>query len=168
MKKNFEIKCSVKDFRKYRDIINSGKSFEKSVEKQCDIYYKVRNDRLKLRIINEKLGALIYYDRREKTGKRVSQYQISYTENFSELDFILRKEFEVIVTVSKIREIYIDRNIRIHLDKVTGLGKFLEVEIIYEDLKKAKKQMKEITQMLEINENDLIKTSYSDLLINKQ
>ncbi|MBK7157191.1 MAG: hypothetical protein IPH77_01180 [Ignavibacteria bacterium] len=47
------------------------------------------------------------------------------------------------------------------------LGNFLEIEIMFKDLKKAKKLMEELKDLLNLNPKDFIKSSYSDLLINK-
>jgi adenylate cyclase class 2 len=167
LNKNYEIKCKVANYKKLKNSINKIKNFAYSVEKQIDIYYKVNHGRLKLRIINDGKGALIFYEREEQTNKRISKYIISETNNFIQLDAILRKQFKVLISVQKKREVYIYRNIRIHLDYIKNLGRFLEIEIIYENLKNAKSQMKKIISKLNLNENDFIKESYSDLLITK-
>lgn len=166
MKKNYEIKCEL-DSKKSKDIKALLKKFNHTIEKQVDIYFKVKQGRLKLRIINDTESSLIFYDRGEKKGKRISKYTISKTKDFEELDNILRKQFKVLVIVNKLREVFISENIRVHLDKVEGLGKFLEIEIIYTDLAKAKIQMKELISRLKLDENKFIKESYSDLLINR-
>lgn len=167
MNKNLEIKCEVSVFKNIKKILENFRNYSYSKEKQTDIYYKVNSGRLKLRIINNKSGNLIFYDRNEQTNKRISNYIISATDNFSELDLILRKQFKVLVTVDKKREIYIYKNIRFHLDSVKDLGKFLEVEIIFNNHKEANLQMNEIISKLKLIENNFIKESYSDLLIKK-
>lgn len=168
MNKNYEIKCKLNapnEIKKYLVNINN---CNYTFENQTDIYYKVNNGRLKLRIINDRIGNLIFYDRREKTNKRISKYLISTTNNFKELDEILRKQFEVLVSVHKKRNIFIMDNIRAHVDYVKNLGTFLEIEIIYKDFSKARMQMKGIISYLNLNEKDFIKESYSDMLINKK
>ncbi len=167
MPKNFEIKCRIRNLSEIKKILVSDRSYKYSIEKQKDIYYKVKSGRLKLRIINEKNSDLIYYNRKEKNRERVSNFVISSTINFKELNFILTEQFEVMVTVNKKREIFVKDNIRIHLDTVNKLGKFLEIEIMFKDLKKAKKLMEELKDLLRLNPKDFIKSSYSDLLINK-
>lgn len=166
MKRNYEIKCKLSDRKAVERIVNAVKSYSHSVEKQTDIYYKADTGRLKLRIINDTEGSLIFYDRGEKTGKRISKYIISKTKDHKELDSILRKQFKILVVVTKKRDIYIRENVRVHIDSVKGLGRFLEIEIIYENLSKAKEQMKELVSKFQLNENKFLKGSYSDLLIN--
>ncbi len=168
MKKNYEIKCSIDGRKKVTGLKKALSKYIHSIEKQTDIYYKINNGRLKLRIINDISGSLIQYNRAEKKNKRISKYTISKTGDFRELDFILRKQFEVLITVVKKRDIYIDKNVRVHLDNVKGLGSFLEIEIIYDDLSKAKKQMKDLIYRLDLDERKFIKESYSDLLINRR
>jgi len=165
---NLEIKCRLDNFRFVKKRISEIKEIVFLREKQFDVYYKVKKGRLKLRIINDERGNLIFYERKEKTSKRISNYLISETKSFKELDEILRSQFGVLAIVHKERDIYLDNNIRIHLDSVKGLGKFLEIEIIYENPIKAKKQMEQLIAALGLNEKDFIKASYSDLLINKK
>lgn len=168
MKKNLEIKYKPGNSREISYITGLLKNYSHTTEKQTDIYYKTVRDRLKLRIINDTEGSLILYSRAEKKNKRISKYTISKTKDFRELDFILRKQFRVLVTVIKKREIYIHKNIRVHIDTVKGLGKFIEIEIIYDDISKAKDLMNYLVTELNLDENKFIKVSYSDLLINRR
>ena len=168
MKKNLEIKYKPGNSREISYITGLLKNYSHTTEKQTDIYYKTVRDRLKLRIINDTEGSLILYNRAEKKNKRISKYTISKTKDFRELDFILRKQFRVLVTVIKKREIYIHKNIRVHIDTVKGLGKFIEIEIIYDDISKAKDLMNNLVTELNLDENKFIKVSYSDLLINRR
>jgi adenylate cyclase class 2 len=168
VKKNLEIKYKPGNSREISYITGLLKNYSHTTEKQTDIYYKTVRDRLKLRIINDTEGSLILYSRAEKKNKRISKYTISKTKDFRELDFILRKQFGVLVTVIKKREIYIHKNIRVHIDTVKGLGKFIEIEIIYDDISKAKDLMNNLVTELNLDENKFIKVSYSDLLINRR
>ncbi len=72
------------------------------------------------------------------------------------------------VTVVKERQIFLKDNIRIHFDKVKGLGKFLEIEIISNNFQKARKQMDKIISLLNLKENNFFNVSYSDLFIKKK
>lgn len=168
MKKNLEIKYKFGNLREISYVTGLLKNYSHTTEIQTDIYYKTGKGRLKLRIINDTEGSLILYNRAEKKNKRISKYTISKTKDYRELDFILRKQFGVLVTVSKKREVYVYNNVRVHIDTVKGLGKFLEIEIIYDEISKAKNQMKLLISDLKLDENKFIKVSYSDLLINRR
>ena len=168
MKKNLEIKYKFGNLKEISYVTGILKNYSHTTEIQTDIYYKTNKGRLKLRIINDTEGSLILYNRAEKKNKRISKYTISKTKDYRELDFILRKQFGLLVTVSKKREVYVYNNVRVHIDTVKGLGKFLEIEIIYDEISKAKNQMKLLISGLKLDENKFIKVSYSDLLINRR
>ena len=170
MRKNYEIKISVKDIKELEKAVRKllrSKKHKHFIESQKDIYYNIDGGRLKLRIINDEIGNLIYYNRNEHNKKRVSNYIISATKNFKELDEILRKLFDIFIIVDKRREIYTYDNVRIHLDKVKKLGSFLKIEVIYDSFKDAKKTMNDLVNYFSLNENEFIKDSYSDLFTNK-
>ena len=170
MPKNYEIKTYVNNVKNLRRDVRKlvkNKTHRHYKEFQKDIYYKTGKDRLKLRIINNETGNLIFYNRKEHNKRRVSNYIISETKKFKELDAILKKLFDIFVVVDKEREIFIYDNIRIHLDKVKKLGSFLEIEIIYDSIKGAKKIMNELIEYFNLKEKDFIKESYSDMLTRK-
>ncbi len=173
MRKNYELKVKLHNYDvakwKAESYIHRFKDKHHFFEEQKDIYfYKVNGRRLKLRIINNECGNLVYYDRKENRNKRVSRFLLSDTKNPFELDKILRRFFKVQLIVSKKREIFTVKNLRIHLDKIQGVGIFLEFEIMYKSLTDAKTLMKELMKHFNIKRNDFIKESYSDLILKKQ
>jgi adenylate cyclase, class 2 len=173
MRKNYELKVKLHNYDvakwKADGYIHRFKDKHHFFEEQKDIYYyKVDGKRLKLRIINNEYGHLVYYDRKDSRNKRVSKYLISDTKNPFELDKILKRFFRVQLIVKKIREIFIVKNLRIHLDRIQGVGIFLEFEIIYNSLDEAKALMKELMKHFNIKRTDFIKESYSDLILKKK
>jgi hypothetical protein len=79
MRKNFELKIPIKNIEGFLKTVRKflkNKKHKHFIELQNDIYYKLDSGRLKLRIINEKIGNLIYYNRNERNKKRVSNYII--------------------------------------------------------------------------------------------
>jgi predicted adenylyl cyclase CyaB len=170
MKKNFEIKVKLDNPEKTIKLLRmlcKGKKVIKHRQFQEDIYYRVNKGRLKLRIIDGKTGNLIHYFRSNETGKRVSNYTISETNTPKELNTILSSLYGVLITVKKSREITIIDDTRIHIDKVNGLGNYLEIEIIFNSIKEARDRMRILIKSLELDEKTFIKVSYSDLLLNK-
>ncbi|MFZ4591434.1 MAG: class IV adenylate cyclase [Ignavibacteria bacterium] len=171
MKKNLEIKVKLSDPRKTRKLVQlicKGKSPIRQTQAQDDIYYSVNKGRLKLRIINGKTGNLIHYFRSNESSKRVSNYTISETNTPKELNSTLSALHGILIKVKKVREITIIDNVRIHIDKVIGLGKYLEIEIIFNSIKEARKRMESLIDILELDEKKFINVSYSDLLLNKK
>lgn len=171
MKKNFEIKVKLKDPNKTLNLVRSicrDKKVIKQKQLQEDIYYRINKGRLKLRIIDGKTGNLIHYFRSNERGKRVSKYTISETNTPTELNKILSSLYGVLIKVKKSREITIIDNVRIHIDKVSGLGNYLEIEVIFDSIMKARIIMADLIKQLELDEKNFIKVSYSDLLLNKK
>jgi len=169
--KNLEIKVKLNNLSKTRDLLRllcKGRKTIKQKVFQEDIYYKVNKGRLKLRVISERAGNLIHYFRDNESSKRVSNYTISETSTPKELNTTLISLYGVLINVKKLREITILDNVRIHIDKVMGLGNYLEIEIIVSSIKTANKTMKGLIKSLELEEKNFIKVSYSDLLLNKK
>jgi len=168
LKKNYEIKCKIDNDRELVSFLRSQRKYYHRKENQVDIYYRVKKGRLKLRIINFSYGSLIGYDRDEKNDMRISRYDVASTSEFGELRSILDQHFKAIAAVEKSRDIFVRKNVRIHVDRVKKLGTFLEIEIIYENFQKARKQMNELIKELKLNRKNFIKKSYSDLIIKKR
>ena len=171
MRKNLEIKVRIKDapgIRRLAKEFCKGKKHGIFAQEQEDIYYKAGKGRLKLRIIDGKTGNLILYNRGNTQRKRVSEYIIANTETPEAMKEILSALYEKLVTVKKRREVFIIDNIRIHLDSVTGLGKFLEFEVIFTSLFRAAKDLEKLIEHFGLDEKQFIKVSYSDLLLKKR
>ena len=73
----------------------------------------------------------------------------------------------VIAVVDKLREIYYVDNVKIHLDRVRGLGKFLEVEAFVRKggLRRGRKQAEKIRELFGVLPEDILAHSYSDLIL---
>lgn len=171
MKKNLEIKARLTHSKKTAALLRglfNDKQVITQEQIQEDIYFRVDKGRLKLRIINGKTGNLIHYFRNNNSGKRVSKYTISETNNPNELNSILGSLFGILIIVKKVRKIIIIENLRFHFDKVFGLGNYLEIEIIFNSIKEVEKQMDTLIDYLNLDETKFIKESYSDLLLKKR
>jgi adenylate cyclase, class 2 len=77
----------------------------------------------------------------------------------------------ILITVEKVREIYFLDNVKFHLDKVEGLGNFVEIEAI--DLEgtlgeaKLREQCLYYVEQFKIKESDLEALSYSDMRLSQ-
>lgn len=74
----------------------------------------------------------------------------------------------MLVQVRKTREVFKHGNTRIHLDDVERLGSFIEFEYVVDEespVEDGKEVLESLKQHFGIREEDLIATSYSDLLI---
>jgi adenylate cyclase class 2 len=81
---------------------------------------------------------------------------------------LLSEALGVWQVVKKAREIYFIDNVKFHLDRVEGLGEFVEIEAIDLDgsLGEAhlRNQCEHYLQLFQIKPEDLLAQSYSDLL----
>jgi len=167
---NIEIKARIDNLTDIRDML---KDIELALAtdylgtlNQKDIYYKVPNGRLKLRI-SEDGSCLIPYVRTEELGIKKSNYCLLKADNMEECENILSQMFEIDIIVKKVREVFLIDNVRIHLDDVESLGSFIEFEAVYKndiDELENRKRINYLLSIFKIKEESLIKCSYKDLL----
>ncbi len=139
------------------------------LDHQIDTYFRVLNGRLKLRqgSIEENL---IHYHRNDQSGPKASDVQLYKPGGASDdLKEALRRALDILVVVDKQRHIYFVGNVKFHIDVVQGLGSFVEIEAIDVDgnlgQDHLQKQCDYYLQDLNIQPEDLISVSYSDLIM---
>jgi predicted adenylyl cyclase CyaB len=165
---NIEIKASSKNHSGIRKILKSKNAEFKGVDHQVDIYFNVKSGRLKLREGNIE-NHLIHYNRENKSGPKQSDLILYKPAPGSNLKEILIKALGILVVVEKKREIYFIDNVKFHLDEVSGLGTFVEIEAI--DLAGSIDKVRLFEQcyyyckLFKIKNEDLVAESYSDLLL---
>ncbi len=112
---------------------------------------------------------LIAYDRPDLDGQRESRYRIAEVDNAEELKTALSASLGIKVVVEKERQLFVwEGNVRIHLDRVKGLGSFIEFEAVAtagSDLSHEEEQVRVLRQIFEIDEADVIAGSYCDLAL---
>lgn len=161
---NLEIKCNTEDLILLENIIKNIGSELIYSSKQVDIYYIVEKGRLKIRdSIGEK--SIIFYERIEDGSERWSNFFVKNVEKPIEwvnfFDLFLKR----FVSVEKYRTLYHYKNSRIHLDKVSNLGNFIEIETkIIETEAQAKEEFQFLCNKLNLKKENQILKSYSDLL----
>lgn len=165
---NIEIKAKYDNHKKIRDILLSRKADFRGLDHQIDTYFKTNKCRLKLREGNIE-NFLIFYERENKAGPKKSKVILFKSESKSVLKEILKRSLGILTTVDKKREIYFIDNVKFHLDRVKGLGSFIEIEAIDRNGSIGKKklllQCQFYLKLFNIKKKDLIPDSYSDLLL---
>ncbi|MBI9036760.1 MAG: class IV adenylate cyclase [Bacteroidales bacterium] len=163
---NIEIKAQCYDPQKIREVLFNLNTKYIGLDHQVDTYFIVKNGRLKLREGNIE-NNLIHYDRENISGPKTSNCLLYKSNPDSSLKEILVKSLGVFKIVEKDREIFFVDNVKIHIDKVKGLGSFVEIEAISKNNDFSKSQLlsqcKHFLEILEIKANDLIPYSYSDM-----
>ena len=168
---NIEIKARYADLDKGRLIARDiGAAFE-GTDNQVDTYFRTPNGLLKLRETSLGEDHLIYYEREKTRDPKVSDYDIYPVRDATALKKILRAALTVLVEVRKVRDIFILDNTRIHLDRVEGLGTFIEFEAVMnagQPHASGEKKVRELLKLFEVPQDALIGGSYSDLLLKKE
>lgn len=138
------------------------------VDHQVDTYFVTTRGRLKLRESSLSGGQLVPYLRPDQAGPKRSDYRVIPVEDPASLKALLSEILGVHRVVDKQREIFLVDNVRIHLDRVEGLGTFLELEAVFDGdaAAEAEERRKVERLMLElgVDPGDLVATSYEALL----
>jgi predicted adenylyl cyclase CyaB len=161
-----ELKARYEDLGKARALLSGAETLGTFV--QVDTYFSVGERRLKLRSIDGvKEGQLVYYERPDVSGVKESRVLLAAVPQAATVREILTQVLPVKAEVRKTREIYRFQGVQVHLDTVAGLGKFLEFEKILADeseREEAQKSLEALRRYFQIPEEDLMASSYSDLL----
>jgi predicted adenylyl cyclase CyaB len=140
-------------------------------DNQTDTYFNVQNGRLKLREGNIE-NALIYYERENTSNAKQSDVLLYKHEPDNTLKQILTKSLGIKVIVNKKRKIYFIDNVKFHFDTIKELGTFIEVEAISINeeftVEQLKAQCNTYAGLFNIQPEDYISFSYSDLLLEKE
>lgn len=167
---NVEIKARSGDSDKIEYILMQNEAEYRGLDHQVDTYFKVPNGRLKLRQGNIE-NNLIQYFRDDQPGPKDSQVSLYPVTDGLKMKEVLEKSIGILCTVDKQRKIFFIGNIKFHLDQVKGLGSFVEIEAIDKNGDKKREELMQqcehYLKLFNIQDNDLISVSYSDLLLNE-
>ena len=167
---NIEIKARGINAEKLRNYLRNSNAEFKGTDFQTDTYFKVNTGRLKLREGNIE-NNLIYYERSNNAGPKSSDFILTKIPDAENLKESLTRANGIKTIVKKKREIYYINNVKFHIDEVEGLGSFVEIEAgnIKADLSKEdlQQQCEFYMQQFGIRNEDLIRDSYSDMLLEK-
>ena len=167
MPANIEVKARVADLAPIRAVIEPLADGPAQILDQEDIFFAAPDGRLKLRIFGDGNGELIHYHRRDIAGPKTSHYTIAPTTDPEALRAILSSVLGVLGVVRKRRWLYMVGQTRVHLDRVEGLGEFVELEVVLRP-DQAEGEGVAIAQglmaRLGIAEGQLVEMAYIDLM----
>ncbi len=164
---NVEIKARCRDPQVVRAKAVSLATECLGVDDQVDTYFATRKGRLKVRESSLSGGQLVCYLRPDQKDPKRSDYQVIPIADPMGLKKLLEELLGCLCVVKKKREILLYENVRIHLDRVDGLGDFMELEAVFdgnpsEEVKQQRK-VQFLMSELGIHEVDLISTSYEGM-----
>lgn len=167
MARNVEIKARMRDAARVRGRALALADGPPELIFQADTFFAVPSGRLKLRAFADGRGELICYERPDASGPKTSRYGIAPVADAAALLAVLTAALPRSGVVRKERELLLAGRTRIHVDRVEGLGEFLELEVVLaegEDAATGEAEARDLLQRLGIGDDDLVSGAYIDLL----
>jgi predicted adenylyl cyclase CyaB len=167
MPANIEIKARSKKFNALREQLAVLSGGPPELLLQEDTFFHSPNGRLKLRVLQSGPAQLIHYDRPDQQGPKRSNYYIFETNDPENLKTTLSRAFGIRGVVRKERLLYLVGQTRIHLDRVEGLGHFIELEVVLKPGQsddEGQAITRDLMAKLNISEEDLLESAYVDML----
>ena len=165
-RRNIEVKARVASLDRARQVAREIPADFKGTLHQVDTYFSCSQGRLKLREIKGQGAELIWYSRSDEGKPRASDYIICEIEHPRVLTVLLDSALSTIGRVEKRRELFLWKNVRIHLDDVSGLGTFLEFEAVMQDSSddaEGHSLVQALVEEFHISASDVLKRSYIDM-----
>jgi adenylate cyclase class IV len=137
---------------------------------QQDTCFDVTNGGLKLREERPGRPHLIQFERADEPQQRESRYRITELEDGPTLATMLAAAVGVRIVVTKRRRLLLWNGVRIHLDDVERLGRFIELEAVAppdSDLVREHELIAELRDRLAITDERLIAVGYAPQLLAK-
>ncbi len=167
MNRNVEIKARVESLeaveRRVRPMADEGPL----VLEQEDTFFVCSQGRLKLRRFDARRGELIYYERPDSAEPKESRYAIGRTSDPDGLIETLSAALGTRGVVRKSRTLYLVGPTRVHLDRVEGLGEFVELEVVLgagQGISEGNAIARDLMARLAISPDQRIQKAYIDLL----
>ncbi|MFW6163349.1 MAG: class IV adenylate cyclase [Planctomycetota bacterium] len=166
--RNIELKARCPDLARAEAVCRDlGAAFQWT-RRQTDLYFRVADGRLKLRIEEPGGATLVRYHRPDQAAARESRYDLTPVPDPAATLALLERRHSLLVRVVKTRTLYLLGHIRIHLDRVEGLGTFLEFEAVMtpdRDVAATHARLTGLRAAFGVRPAELIPRSYSDLLL---
>ncbi|XP_077956948.1 uncharacterized protein LOC144406136 isoform X2 [Gasterosteus aculeatus] len=168
MPSNVEIKAKVSDPTRFAEKAAELSQSEGTIIRQHDTFFNCSHARLKLRDFMNGTGQLIFYERPDTDGPKLSRYSISPTSDPLSLRAVLSGALGVKGEVRKERRLFVVGQTRIHLDVVEGLGNYMELEVVMrpqQTVEDGQQVAEELMEQLGVSTESLVTGAYVDLLL---
>lgn len=164
--RNIELKVRYEDLAAARRAAQACGARHVWTRKQRDTYFLVPGARCKVREMPGR-AEIILYHRPDETRARACEYEIVPVRDGAGARALLGAAWPAGAVVDKTRELWRWRNVRIHLDRVVGLGTFVELEgVVGAEVDDARTQ-EHVTRViagLGLDAHEAVPRSYGDLL----
>ena len=167
MPRNVEIKARIESVDAMLPVVAALSDSGPVEILQDDTFFPCATGRLKLREFTPTSGELIFYQRADEQGPKESFFLVSPTSAPGTLRESLTHAYGQAGRVQKRRTLYLVGRTRVHLDRVTGLGDFLELEVVLAEHEPSEAGVSEAHALMEqlgIAPGQLVKGAYVDLV----
>lgn len=166
MAHNLECKVRLRSFATARKRAQALGANRVAVLRQKDTFLTTAPERMKVRETRGNAPELIFYERADGYGENGAWSHYLRVPMMSARNILMRYDGGI-VTVEKTRELYMFKNARIHLDRVKGLGSFLEFEVVSAGRRAEDRTLFcKLMSAFGIEDEDIVPTAYADLLLN--
>jgi adenylate cyclase class IV len=165
--KNLEIKARVRDRDALLLRVEACGARHQWTRRMRDTFFRVPVGWLKLREAEGAPAELIAYERpATAAGPRASDYELAPAPDPRALERALTRVLPRDVVVAKERALFLHGATRIHVDRVDGLGDFVELETVVttQSPDEAQRECAALMSALGIEKGDLVGVPYRDLL----
>ncbi|MES2949881.1 MAG: class IV adenylate cyclase [Pseudomonadota bacterium] len=167
MPRNIEIKARIDSVEQLKPVAVSISDGEPVDILQDDTFFPCAEGRLKLRAFADGTGVLIFYQRVDQKGPKESFFTTAATHSPDALRDTLSLAYGQSGRVKKHRTLFTLGRTRIHLDRVEGLGDYLELEVMLADgeaVELGEQEAYAIMERLGVLKSQLVGGAYVDLL----
>jgi len=169
MARNIEIKARIDSVERVARIAETLADQSPIEIAQDDTFFRCADsaDRLKLRTFAPDHAELIFYRRANSSGPKESFYLITPCATPDVLRESLALAWGQAGRVRKQRRVFMVGRTRVHLDRVEGLGEFLELEVVLEEGESSEAGIAEahaLMAQLGVGADQLVLGAYVDLL----
>ena len=135
-------------------------------EVQEDLYFSVPLPSLLRirRIVNQNESILGYKFIKDSRNEEFEEVEVKVEDFEKTREILKRLGFEEDIWVKKHRYVYKLGDVTFELNRVEGLGDFLDIEVISDDPVEAKKRIWEIAEKLGLTERDVEPRLYQELM----
>ena len=164
--RNLEAKFRLSNHAEAESRANAIGYTRRAILHQRDTFFRVANGKLKMREENGS-AVLIFYHRDESGPLMLSNYEIVKVADPPRTLRILAAALGPLAVVEKVRTLMMRDNVRLHLDKVTRLGDYGEIEAVIPDgeaPEQSRAAVNEILAALGVARTDLLDMSYFEML----
>lgn len=162
---NIEFKSELRDRELAEAILLRTGGVRVASLEQSDTYFRIPDGRLKRRQCVDEPVEWIFYHRPNSSAPKLSQFTI-YTEREA-IERFGANPMPVWLIVNKQRDMWIHGPLRVHLDRVIGLGEFLEIEALVTPKRpeaNCRRAVEKLRGILSPALGEPISTGYADLL----